>query len=129
MKIQVKDVYEGPKKNKVFMGTLYVESCKGRLDQVLSSLIDDEALIQKIHEAYKTTLIESLVDTQVLHHQATTAFKAKASKNNAATGIDRLPWEAQPNRVLYRRPWASVNVELDENQTLPEDPDEVDIVH
>lgn len=96
------------------IGTLYVESCKGRILEII--------------EEHGSEFIEELVDNQILHHQASAAFKAKASKNDASVGLERLKWEASDSRQLFRQPYAKAAGELGIEGDEPEGADEIDVV-
>lgn len=88
MKTQVKNVFEGKDKNKVNLGELVGESVVGRLSDIITK--------------FGPEFVESLVDTQLLHHQFTTAFKAKPSKEgDDKYGVDRLPTEPTEGRQLW----------------------------
>src|SRR5690606_9767357 len=87
-KIQVKEMKEKrvDENGKVVMengkpvmdviGTLYVESTAGRVAEIL--------------EEHGDAFVASLLDQQILHHQASAAFKAKANKTDSKVGLEKL---------------------------------------
>ena len=121
MKILIKEMYEtvGKDENgkaiREKIGTMYVESCRGRLNDIL--------------DLYGPEFVENLIDDQVLHHPASAAFKAKGKRGDAE-GLDKLDYAAKPSRQLYRTPMNKIynKIELEPGQALPADMDEHDVV-
>lgn len=95
MKIQVKEMFETVGKDaqgksvREKIGVMYCESIEGRVAELLQS--------------FGEAAIAGFVDDQVLHHPASAAFKSKGKKGEAE-GLDRLPYEPQDGRQLYRTP-------------------------
>lgn len=70
------------------IGTLLGESVEGRIEQILAS--------------GGRAFLESLVDNQLLHHQFSSAFKAKAGKEDDTEGLERLHMAESSTRQLRR---------------------------
>lgn len=95
MKIQKMEVMEntGAKDDKgravrVKVGDLYMESCQGRLDEIIND--------------YGREFVEKCVDQQLLYHSGAAAFKAKGTKTDPTTGLARLKKFPDQANVLYR---------------------------
>lgn len=95
MKIQKMEVMENTgakdengKAIRVKVGDLYMESCAGRLDEII--------------EEHGREFVEKCVDQQLLYHNGAAAFKAKGSRTDPKKGLERLKKFPDAANVLYR---------------------------
>lgn len=73
----------------ITIGTLYVESTAGRIQEIL--------------DEHGDAFVASLLDQQILHHQASAAFKSKAGKTDEGkAGLDKLKKTPHSANQLYK---------------------------
>jgi hypothetical protein len=72
----------------ITIGTLYVESTAGRIQEIL--------------DEHGDAFVASLLDQQILHHQASAAFKSKASKTDSKVGLEKLKSMPHSANQLYK---------------------------
>jgi hypothetical protein len=112
-KIQTMEVMENTgakdangKAVRVKVGDLYMESCQGRLDEIIME--------------HGREFVEKCVDQQLLYHNGAAAFKAKGSKSDPTTGLDRLKRFPEAANVLYRSTVAEAEKEGFDVTSIPE---------
>lgn len=91
----------------ITIGTLYVESTVGRVQEIL--------------DEHGDAFVASLLDQQILHHQASAAFKAKASKTDSKVGLEKLKTMPHSANQLYKSTKVEAEKEGFDVNGLPDD--------
>lgn len=92
----------------ITIGTLYVESTTGRIQEIL--------------DEHGDAFVASLLDQQILHHQASAAFKSKAGKTDEGkAGLDKLKKTPHSANQLYKSTKVEAEKEGFEVSALPDD--------